>query len=124
MRNSFPVASWTRANGGVVGYRQPQWPEPDRYLVAEENTFDVWMPAAGRLAYRAPLTRHEIKRRKTWTPAASRLQPMCVAARIIGTPITAAIARLQPMRRLMQERLDDFDDLDRVATSAAIEAAY
>jgi hypothetical protein len=49
---------------------------------------------------------------------------MCVAARIIGTPITAAIARLQPMRRLMQERLDDFDDLDRVATSAAIEAAY
>jgi hypothetical protein len=121
MRNSFPAVSWSRANGGIVGYRQPQWSEPARYLLSEGKTFDLW--TADSKAYRAPLNRHEIKRRNTWVPVVPRLPPKCTA-RIKTTRLTTTIARLQPMRRLMQERLDGVDDLDRLAVSAAIEAAY
>jgi hypothetical protein len=39
-----------------------------------------------------------------------------------GKALSAACRRLAPLRRLWRERLPDDDDLDRLATSAAIEA--
>ena len=136
IKNSIPpFCVWPVAGGGHFGkmpffpaivdeegkpdFNHPLFDEYPRRVLADEVLRSPYEPRGFE-----PLWRPN-KDAKQWAAVTPERQPGAWALRHVEAPANALSAkrkRLAPLRRLMRERLPDHDDLDRLATSAAIEA--